>query len=109
MALGVILLVTAGLEMMHSLGGHPEGERDLEEQKATGGLRSTRIAGFALLMLAWALSLEKVGFLITSTLAGCAISWLLGPRKFFVPLAVGIVGALATYGLFAFLLRMRLP
>ncbi|MEW6046628.1 MAG: tripartite tricarboxylate transporter TctB family protein [Bacillota bacterium] len=81
--------------------GEPEGDPP--------GRHAWRAAVFAAVCLAWALSLNRLGFGISSAIAGAAIAWLLESRRRLMAVGVGAMGALLASVLFSSVLGMQLP
>lgn len=124
--LGAFVLVQASLLRMTSLGGGPGPgvfpialgalllglgawltPTAVRERATFGNL--PRLAGLAATLVVYAILLDRLGFVITTSLAMAGMLVAFTTRRRALWAAVGVVGAVAAYALFSSILRVQLP
>ena len=78
-------------------------------QEAGEELSYLRVMLVALLLLAWYILMPRIGFIISTIIMMCVMSYLLGCRNKIVLVAFPVVFTLALYFAFVRLLHVNLP
>jgi putative tricarboxylic transport membrane protein len=68
-----------------------------------------RLAGLAGVLLVYAILLDRLGFVITTSLAMAGMLAAFTTRRRALWAAIGVVGAIASYALFSSILHVQLP
>ena len=84
-------------------------EKQTPPQEAGEELSYLRVMLVALLLLAWYILMPRIGFIISTIIMMCVMSYLLGCRNKIVLVAFPVVFTLALYFAFVRLLHVNLP
>lgn len=79
------------------------------QEEAKEEVSYLRVTLVALLLLAWYLLMPRIGFIISTVVVMCVMSYLLGCRNKIVLVAFPVIFTLVVYAVFVWLLHVNLP
>ncbi|HSR11865.1 MAG TPA: tripartite tricarboxylate transporter TctB family protein [Thermodesulfobacteriota bacterium] len=103
--LGSLLLVISLPILIHSI----PASAGKGEPGIWSGIEKKNVVIIVAALIAYALFLEKAGFLLTAFLFLLVLFWVFDPRRWILALGVSLLTAAVTYTLFVLILQVELP